>query len=90
LGSVFRTFWIVRTISSDSATITSTSEEKEHQIQEKDNQIAELHQLLAIAQKNINSLTEQNQLVLEDMRHRQPLWQRFKAKLGFRQVGAVG
>ena len=62
-------------------------EEKEHQLQEKDTQIAELHQLLAIAQKNINQITEQNQLLLEDMRKPKPLWQRVKARLGFQTVG---
>lgn len=62
-------------------------EEKEHQLQEKDTQIAELHQLLAIAQKNINQITEQNQLLLEDMRKPKPLWQRVKARLGLGTVG---
>ena len=53
-------------------------------IQEKDNQIAELHQLLAIAQKNIDRVTEQNQLLLEDMRKPQPIWQKLKGWFGFR------
>ena len=30
--------------------------------------VAELHQLLAIAQENVNRVTEQNQLLLEDLR----------------------
>jgi DNA-binding transcriptional MerR regulator len=62
-------------------------EEKEHQLQEKDNQIAELHRLLAVAQANVNRITEQNQLLLEDMRKPQPLWQRLKARLGLGTVG---
>jgi excisionase family DNA binding protein len=50
------------------------------QINDYREQIAELHQLLAISQKNINQITEQNQLLLEDLRpkrrwyHRLLLW----------------
>ena len=38
------------------------------QLSEKDNQIAELHQIIAIAHKNIDRVTEQNHLLLEDLR----------------------
>lgn len=48
----------------------------EQQLSEKDNQIAELHQLLAITQKNINQITEQNQLLLEDLRPKQRWYHR--------------
>jgi hypothetical protein len=40
------------------------------QLEEKDEQIRELYQLLAIAYKNFDSITEQNQLLLEDIRQR--------------------
>jgi len=39
-------------------------------------QVAELHQLLAIFQKNINQITEQNQLLLEDLRPKQRWYHR--------------
>ena len=63
-------------------------EEKEQQIQEKDNQIAELHQLLAIAHKNIDSITEQNKLLLEDMRKPKPVWQKVKAWFGLQAASS--
>ena len=46
--------------------------------EERDNQIKELHQLLAISEKNVATLSEQNQLLLEDTRRRSSFWQRFK------------
>ncbi len=46
--------------------------------EEKDTQIKELHQLLAISEKNVATLSEQNQLLLEDTRHKSSFWQRFK------------
>ena len=49
-------------------------ERLEGQVQEKDKQISELHQLLAVSQKSIQQLTQQNQLLLEDKR--KPLWRR--------------
>jgi excisionase family DNA binding protein len=58
------------------------------QLEEKDEQIRELHQLLAIAHKNVDRLTEQNQLMLEDMRKPKPMWDRVKARLGWGSVGA--
>ena len=39
-------------------------------------QVAELHQLLAISQKNINQITQQNQLLLEDLRPKQRWYHR--------------
>ena len=42
------------------------------QTEQKDKQIQELHQLLAVAQKNVASVTEQNQLLLTD--NRKQLW----------------
>ena len=39
-------------------------------------QVSELHQLLAISQKNINLITEQNQLLLEDLRPKQRWYHR--------------
>jgi vacuolar-type H+-ATPase subunit I/STV1 len=39
-------------------------------------QVAELHQLLAISQKNINQITEQNHLLLEDLRPKQRWYHR--------------
>ena len=53
------------------------------QIEEKDEQITELHQLLALAHKNIDSLTTQNQLLLEDMRKPKTAWQKLKTWFGF-------
>lgn len=50
------------------------------QIDDYRKQIAELHQLLGIAQTNINQLTDKNQLLLEDLRpkrrwyHRLLVW----------------
>ena len=45
------------------------------QLTRRDDQIDHLTQLLAIAQKNVSMLTERMQ-VIEDMRHRKPLWKR--------------
>ena len=42
------------------------------QLKEKDQQISELHQLLAVSQKSVQQLTEQNQLLLTD--NRKPSW----------------
>jgi excisionase family DNA binding protein len=39
-------------------------------------QVSELHQLLAISQKNINQISEQNQLLLEDLRPKQRWYHR--------------
>lgn len=47
--------------------------------EEKDNQIQELHQLLAISEKNVATLSEQNQLLLEDQRNKSSFFQRVKA-----------
>ena len=44
----------------------------EQQAHEKDDHTRELHQLLGVAQKNVASLTEQNQLLLTD--NRKPSW----------------
>ena len=44
------------------------------QLTQKDEQISELHQLLAVSQKSIQQLTQQNQFLLEDKR--KPLWRR--------------
>ena len=54
----------------------SQIEQLKGQLSEKDDQISELHQLLAIAQKNIQSVTEQNQLLLEDLRPKQRWYHR--------------
>ena len=56
------------------------------QIDEKDEQIRELHQLLAIAHKNVDSLTEQNQLMLEDMRKPKTTWEKIKTWFGYPMV----
>ncbi len=45
---------------------------------EKDRQIQELHQIVAMQQKSLDKLTEQNQLLLEDTRRKPSLFQRFK------------
>ena len=42
-------------------------------LERKDEQTDHLQQLLAVSQKSIQQLTEQNQLLLEDQRHR-PWW----------------
>ena len=47
---------------------------------EKDRQIQELHQIVAMQQKSLDKLTSQNQLLLEDTRNRPSLWQRFKTR----------
>jgi len=52
------------------------------QIEEKDEQITELHQLLALAHKNIDSLTSQNQFLLEDMRKPKTAWEKLKTWFG--------
>ena len=47
------------------------------QLARRDEQIDHAHQLVAISQKSIQHLTEQNQLLLEDSRHRKlPVWKR--------------
>ncbi len=48
--------------------------------EEKDNQIKELHQLLAISEKNVATLSEQNQLLLEDTRNQPSFFQRLRAR----------
>jgi len=48
--------------------------------EEKDNQIKELHQLLAISEKNVAALSEQNQLLLEDTRNQPSFFQRLRAR----------
>ena len=49
------------------------------QLEEKDKQIQELHQIVALTQKSVNQLTEQNQLLLEDNHHKPTFWQRLKS-----------
>lgn len=49
-------------------TLQNELEEKNKQLCEKDKQIEQIHQLLAIAQRNVDRITEQNQLLLEDLR----------------------
>jgi excisionase family DNA binding protein len=51
-------------------------EQLKQQLSETDEQIAELHQLLAISQKNVDRVTEQNQLLLEDLRPKQRWYHR--------------
>ena len=46
---------------------------------EKDKQIEELHQLVAMTQKSVNQLTAQNQLLLEDTQQQPSFWQRIKS-----------
>ena len=48
--------------------------------EEKDNQIKELHQLLAISERNVATLSEQNQLLLEDTRNQPSFFQRLRAR----------
>ncbi len=53
--------------------ITQLTSENTHlrdQVTEKDKQIDHLQQLLAVSQKSIQQLTEQNQLLLHDTRKR--------------------
>ena len=47
---------------------------------EKDRQIQELHQIVAMQQKSLDKLTEQNQLLLEDTRNQPSFFQRLKAR----------
>ncbi len=47
---------------------TKLNEHLERQVEEKDKQIQELHQLLAVSQKSVQQLTEQNQTLLIDNR----------------------
>ena len=51
------------------------NEHLENQVEEKDKQIQELHQLLAVSQKSVQQLTEQNQTLLIDNRT-SPWWRR--------------
>ncbi len=51
-------------------------EQLKEQLSEKDEQISELHQLLAISQKNVDRVTEQNQLLLEDLHPKQRWYHR--------------
>ena len=51
----------------------------ERQVQEKDEQIGQLHQLLAVSQKSVQQLTEQNQLLLGDKRE-PSLWRWFRSR----------
>lgn len=58
------------------------------QLQEKDKQIEELHQILALAQKNVADLTQQlstQARLLEDKRNSH-WWQRFKTRLLWREA----
>ena len=48
--------------------------EKDNQLVRRDEQIDHFQQLLAVSQKSIQQLTEQNQLLLEDKSH--PWWKR--------------
>jgi len=49
------------------------------QIDDYREQISELHQLLAVAQKNVDSLATQNQLLLEDLRPKRRWYHRLFA-----------
>ena len=73
---------------SNNASITASNETSSidkyidtliEQLEEKDRQIQELHQIVAMTQKSVNQLTEQNQLLLEDTRQKLSLWTRIKA-----------
>ena len=69
----------------DNELVTQLRDEIDYLRQQNDH----LTQVLALAQKNISALTEQLQnkdLLLEDMRQRQNLWQRVKARLGWGTV----
>jgi len=48
--------------------LQAQTERQDNLLKEQVEQIAELHQLLAVSQKNIAQLTEQNHFLLEDMR----------------------
>lgn len=51
---------------------------KHEQLERHDQQIQELHQIIAMHQKSIQQLTEQNQLLLEDKRRsKRSWWKRF-------------
>lgn len=54
---------------------TKFNEHLERQVEEKDKQIQELHQLLAVSQKSVQQLTEQNQTLLID-NHTSSWWKR--------------
>ena len=49
------------------ADLQAQTEKQDNLLKEQVEQISELHQLLAVGQKNIAQLTEQNHLLLEDM-----------------------
>ena len=56
---------------------------KEKQLDTKDTQISQLHQLVAMEQKNLGEMTQQlaqSQNQLEDLRKPRPWWQRWKRK----------
>ena len=52
-------------------------EEKDARIQQLESQVEKLFSLLAISEKNVANLSNQNQLLLEDKR-KTSFWQRFK------------
>ncbi len=56
------------------------AEQSEKQVERQENHIERLEQLLALEQKNVSTLAEQNQHRLEDTRHKSSLWQRLKVK----------
>ena len=60
--------------------LKSEIEQKNKQLDQRGKEIQELHQIVAMQQKSLDKLTEQNQLLLEDTRRKPSLWQRFKAK----------
>ena len=65
----------------DNELVTQLRAEIEYLRQQNDH----LTQVLALAQKNIATLTEQlanKDLLLEDMRQKKPLWHKVKARLG--------
>ena len=53
-------------------------EEKDARIQQLESQVEKLFSLLAISEKNVANLSNQNQLLLEDTRRKPSLWQRLK------------
>ena len=56
------------------------AEQFEKQVERQENHIERLEQLLALEQKNVSTLAEQNQLLLEDTRRKPSLWQRLKTR----------
>lgn len=67
----------IEQLQSEIAHLRELLSRQDEQLARRDEQTDHAQQLLALSQKSIQQLTEQNQLLLEDPRHRKPsVWKR--------------